>query len=106
VQSGYDETWRWRMAGAGDAVEQHREWWANAVAAAAYLPSIVNRQSSIMDDRAPLASLVAELGPSVGPPPSTIGSLPDARRLLLPAALLLFACLLAEWSSRRLRGAA
>lgn len=105
VQIGYDETWRWRMAGAGDAAGDHRDWWARVVAAAAYQPQVGNRQSAIDDrDRAPLASLVEALGPAAaGPTFMTAGF--DPRRLLPAAGLLLFLSLLGEWASRRLRGA-
>ena len=107
VQSGYDETWRWRMGGGDDAVEAHREWWTQTVAAAAYRP---DRGPGTGDrgpgnDGSPLASLVAALGPA-SQAAAASAALPDPRRFLLPAALLLFAALLGEWTSRRLRGAA
>lgn len=107
VQTGYDETWRWRMAGGGDAVDAHREWWAEAVAAAAYRPEWGTGDGDwgMGNDRAPLASLVAALG-AASPAVTRPATLPDPRRLLLPAALLLFAVLLGEWTSRRLRGVA
>jgi hypothetical protein len=94
VQIGFDESWRWRMAGVGDAVDEHRDWWARVVAAAVYAPIIGNRQSAIGNrDAAPLASLVAALGPAA-PLPAFAASGPDPRRLLPAAGLLLFLSLL------------
>ena len=109
VQVGYDETWRWRMANLADAVDAHREWWAGVVAAAAYRSEIGDRRPETgtrrVADPAPLASLVAALGPA-RPAAAAAGPRFDPRTLLLPAASLLFLCLLAEVASRRLRGGA
>jgi hypothetical protein len=105
LQSGYDETWRWRMAGGDGAAAAHREWWSRLVAAVAYAP-LVSRSSvnDLVTDEMPYASLIDALGP-----PTPL----DARltRRTDPMALdrLLFALvvvsLLAEWTSRRFRGA-
>lgn len=105
VQVGYDETWRWRMAALGDAVDEHREWWAGIVAAAAYRSVTGDGRRETGVNPAPLASLVAALGPA-SPVGAASAQLPDLRRFLPVAALLMFGCLLAEWASRRLRGAA
>jgi hypothetical protein len=100
VQAGFDETWRWRMQGGSGAVAAHRAWWSRMIAsvAATPLPAAGDVQSA---EGAPVARWIAALGPAVTEAPSA--SAP--RRLpvwLLPALLI---CLLAEWGSRRSRGA-
>ena len=101
VQLGYDETWRWRLAGMGDAPAAHRDYWSAVVSAAAYRSAKpVSAAAAI--DAAPLASLHADLGPP---------SVPGAAPLRISAGLrwwmfvLLALLLLGEWTSRRLRGA-
>jgi hypothetical protein len=101
VQLGYDETWRWRLAGTGDAPAAHRDYWSAVVTAAAYRAAKPIATANV-NDAAPLASLYADLGaPSV----------PRAAPLHISAGLrwwmfaLLALLLLAEWTSRRLRGA-
>jgi len=100
LQAGFDETWRWRMQGGADAVAAHRAWWSRMVASVAATP-----MSAASDDAsaesAPVARLVAALGPATSMEPS----MAPARQLpvwLLPAILV---ALLAEWASRRWRGA-
>lgn len=101
-QSGYDETWRWRMTGEGDeAPAAHRAWWSALTSAVAYAPPL--GQATPWLDEAPLAAAVSALGE---PAPAASGAPPGARRIpdaWLFAVLLL--ALLAEWISRRLRGA-
>ena len=41
VQLGYDDSWRWRMAGAAGSENAHREWWSRLVSSVAYAPPIV-----------------------------------------------------------------
>jgi hypothetical protein len=101
VQLGYDESWRWRLAGSGDAPAAHRDYWSAVVSAAAYRATKPNAAARV-GDAAPLASLYSDLGaPSV----------PHAAPLHISAGLrwwmfaLLALLLLAEWTSRRLRGA-
>jgi hypothetical protein len=107
VQVGYDDTWRWRMSGADGAPDAHREWWARVVGAAAYAPRPVPadgdaRPASSLDG-APVAHLVAALGPS-SPPPAHARPGRDTRvPHWLPFVLAALA-LLGEWGSRRLRG--
>jgi hypothetical protein len=105
MQSGYDETWRWRMAGGDEAAAAHREWWSRLVAAVAYAP-IVPRSSVTGDafDEAPLASLVDALGP---PTPFSADLAPHRDTGFLTRLLfaLVVVPLLLEWASRRLRGA-
>ena len=98
VQIGYRDTWRWRMEGSGNAVGDHRSWWAGVVAAVAYRPIGAPVRSS---DPAPLASFIQEFG--------LPGSLPSTRPALVvwPVLLSIFLLsLFAEWLSRRLRGMA
>ncbi|HJR65029.1 MAG TPA: hypothetical protein VJ802_01270, partial [Gemmatimonadaceae bacterium] len=103
VQLGYDETWRWRLAGGVGAVDAHRTWWSGLVSSVAYRAAApISRDAG--DDDAPLARLVGALGPSGPASGDTMG-----RARWLPSPSLLFALvsvlLLAELASRRLRGA-
>jgi hypothetical protein len=99
VETGYTNSWRWRIAGGSDAVERHREWIAGLVAAVAYAP--LHPLAAQPSDAAPLASLVDRLGPA---------STTETEASLDPAVLarwvfgFLCAALLLEWASRRLRG--
>lgn len=121
VQSGYDETWRWRMAGPDGAVEAHRAWWAAVVASVARAPSAPpGADMTVADglesgdfplaagerslDDAPLARLIAAVGePSMF---SSEAAPFDADASTLPwwALAIALAALLGEWASRRLRG--
>ena len=105
VQAGYDETWRWRMAGGDDAVVAHREWWSRLVSAVAYAP-LRQRVSAgdVAIDEAPLASLVDALGPPV-PMNAMLAASPDGSRTTRVLFALALAGFLFEWASRRLRGA-
>ena len=115
VQLGYEETWRWRMAGADEAPDAHRRWWSELVAAVAYAPVAVEGTpggagaDGAMGDRAdgaaPRAALVAALGePSPVPVGAGEGDAFDPSRSLL-VYLAVALLLLAEWASRRFRGA-
>ncbi len=103
VQLGYDETWRWRLAGGAQALDAHRSWWSALVSSVAYRAAVPIRRDAA-DDDAPLARLVEALGPS-----SSTTAEASARARGLPSPLLLFTLLslllLAELASRRLRGA-
>lgn len=103
VQLGYDESWRWRLAGGAHAVEAHRVWWSGIVSSVAYRAALPVRGDA-HDDDAPLARLVDALGPSS---PEVRTSPTSAT--WSPPAVLLFALatgfLLIEIASRRLRGA-
>ncbi len=110
VQAGYEDTWRWRMEGGADGPQAHREWWGDLAAAAAYRPERAAPAAPMdagrpVTDPAPLASLVAALGPAVAPPPASRAPL-DPRTFVTPLFAALLTCLLGEWTSRRLRGAA
>ncbi len=121
VAMPYRETWRWRMQGADNGPAEHRRWWQHALAAAVppAAPIIVSdggRRDALPGAAAPYADLVARLGPpqprdvAGGGPRSARGDDRTARsdilRGLSAPVLLLFTlvALLAEWSSRRLRG--
>ena len=102
IQLGYEDTWRWRLAGGDDAPDAHRAWWSAIVGAAAYRPS---RPFAVSDtlDVAPLAQTVAALGsPAVRSVARAAPPRPGGLRPWMIA--LLFAMLLLEWGSRRRRG--
>jgi hypothetical protein len=102
VLLGYDETWRWRMEGGDGAPGAHRAWWSALVASVAHAPLVPLGDVPAVDE-APYAALRAALGT----PSSDLAAAdlaPDSRSDTLLLALLLGA-LLAEWTSRRLRGA-
>lgn len=100
IQTGYINSWRWRMAGGEDAPERHRTWLAGLVSSVAYTGR--TQLHAPPTDPAPLAKLIDRLGPSV---PAL-----DAREVSSPAAHLpwifaaLCGALLLEWLSRRTRG--
>jgi hypothetical protein len=99
IQVGYDDSWRWRMAGASGSERAHREWWSRIVASVAYAPA----GPPAIASNAAAAPLVA-LTNRLGPPrvlASDVPSPPIDRRWLIALLMLL---LLVEWASRRLRG--
>ncbi len=98
VQSGYRDTWRWRMEGGESAVAEHRAWWSGLVAAAAYRPLSAAGPAG---NPAPLAALMVQWGP---PSPLPVSG---REAVLWPwLAGLLVLAVLGEWLSRRLRGTA
>ena len=105
LQSGYDETWRWRMSGGEEAVAAHREWWSRLVSAVAYAP-LARRVSTgdVAIDETPLASLIDAVGPATSLDAAP-GSTPDRSRTTRLLFALAVGALLLEWASRRLRGA-
>jgi hypothetical protein len=103
VLLGYEDTWRWRLSGGPDAPAAHRDWWSRVVASVAYrteLPIAHERTG----DASPLASLVDALGPASTEPDAAEGG-QTATTLPVWMLALVSAMLLAEWGSRRLRGA-
>jgi hypothetical protein len=98
---GYDESWRWRMAGGPGSEAAHREWWTRAVGSVAYAPVRAVLRTAT-GDAAPLARLIDDMGPAAAAPPASRSATSPDARVLLAAILLL---LVAEWASRRLRGA-
>lgn len=107
AQLGYEDTWRWRMAGPDGSVEAHRLWWSALVASVAYRAAVrLPAQDSPHD--APLARMVARLGPGdslLGEGAAEGEDEPGSRPEWWILALGL-AALVSEWASRRLRGAA
>ena len=106
IQLGYADTWRWRMEGEGRALEEHRAYWSRLVglaAAATAVPRSAPLAASRDLDAAPLASLTHALGPASAANVATTSRGPALPLWLGPLILLV---LLAEWASRRGRGAA
>jgi hypothetical protein len=100
---GYQDTWRWRMAGGGDAAEAHRTWWADLVGAVAYVGRIQRERSAASVDEAPFAHLVDRLGP----PSAAAGRTTNPPSVSQGALFgILAGLLLLGWASRRMRGAA
>jgi hypothetical protein len=98
---GYADTWRWRMGGGDNAVEKHRDWWADLVASVAYTGRS-SRGEFVGIDEAPFAHLYDKLGA-----PSAGSTIPLDGRVPTQLLFALFAVgLVAELTSRRLRGAA
>jgi hypothetical protein len=96
VQSGYRDTWRWRMEGGEKGVESHRAWWASLVATVAHR----SQGAAPLGDPAPLTSLILSSGPAT--------TLPErhATPVVWPFLLgLTVLALYAEWFLRRMRGA-
>jgi hypothetical protein len=105
LQIGYDESWRWRMQGGERGLEAHRGWWSDAVASAARRAPARRSSGAPWTAAAPLAAAFAALGP----PSSSSGAAQDtpSPSTIHPWMLVLsLTLLLAEWTSRRLRGAA
>ena len=98
---GYGDSWRWRMGGGDDALQAHRDWWSGLVAGVAHRTSTRLATTGVLDE-APVASLVATLGPEVEVPQSAVRA-SEVPRSWLVAAVAAFLHL--PWLSRRLRGA-
>ena len=101
AQTGSEETWRWRMEGAEGSASAHREWWSRLVAAVAYAPSVSLATHPPMIS-APRAQIIDALGEPRRL--SRVASRFDPLHSPIVITVLL-ALLLAEWASRRLRGA-
>ncbi len=94
---GYEESWHWRLEGGDDAVAAHRTWWSHLVGAVAYRGD----GAAVAAEGAPVARWFDALGAPVDAASTGAPAVP------LPQWLLPVLCgiLLAEWGSRRLRGA-
>ena len=104
IQLGYEDTWRWRMAGAEGSVKAHRRWWTRLVGAVAYratLPGV----APVSPHDAPLARTIARLGPADSTRYSAPAPPPNRSTLTGLLFALALASLLGEWASRRWRGA-
>jgi hypothetical protein len=105
LQLGYEDTWRWRMAGGDQSVREHRQWWTDRVSSVAHASMITRERNAVAPiDPAPLASLVSALGPSSVVEASAGFATARLQRMLLLFTVLALA-LIAEVASRRLRGA-
>jgi hypothetical protein len=98
LETGYTDSWRWRMAGGSDALDRHREWIAGLVALAA--TGSYHEIAAAPGNVAPLATLVDKLGPATAPETDALDPMILTRWLFgaICAALIL------EWASRRTRG--
>jgi hypothetical protein len=102
VQSGYLDTWRWRMSGGENSVGEHRKWWTSALAGVAYAP-VVTTTVSAATDNAPVARLIESLGKPTSAAKAPLASTAASISLTWLFAILSLS-LLAEWVSRRTRG--
>jgi hypothetical protein len=104
LQLGFEDTWRWRMGGGDAGVRDHRVWWTGLVSTVAYAPRTPRAATIPETDEAPMAGLVAAIGPRA--PTTAVSSLgggpSDWAALLF---VLLTLALVGEVASRRLRGA-
>jgi hypothetical protein len=84
-------------------VAAHRNWWSHVVGSVAYVPAAARpaRTESNAENSAPLAAMVERLGAARSGPPSNGPMGPLDRRIFITLIMIL---LLAEWTSRRLRG--
>lgn len=103
IQLGYRDTWRWRMEGEGRSVEQHRVWWSRLVGLAADAEYVRRASEGAVLDPAPLAALTHSLGAPIA---EAARGTTQSRSLPAWLAPLILITLLAEWASRRARGAA
>lgn len=105
VQIGYEDTWRWRMAGGPSSVGDHRAWWTSLVSSVAYAPRTSIAPGTLTTDDAPVAELVAALGPRVAGP-TVASDAVNRSHWMVWLFIILSLALLLEVASRRLRGAA
>ncbi len=106
IQIGFEQTWEWRMLGGDNAVLDHRDWWRSMLQRVAWssVAAVEERWMPLPGNAAPLADLVARLGPpadAYGPDSETLANAAPPVWLLVVA----LTALLGEWWSRRLRGA-
>ncbi|MGH7621727.1 MAG: hypothetical protein ACREMU_05255, partial [Gemmatimonadaceae bacterium] len=99
LETGYTDSWRWRMAGGPDALARHREWMAGLVSLVA--SSGHHAVPAAPSDVAPLVTLIDRLGPATT---VTEASALDPSAIARWTFAIMCAALLLEWASRRLRG--
>ena len=102
LATGYDESWRWRMLGGVPGPAAHRAWWSRIVGMVAPARETAHHAASD-GDAAPLATMIAALGPST--PAAAAARAGGGDALPLAILFLIAAALLAETASRRFRGA-
>jgi hypothetical protein len=92
------------MAGGDEAVRDHRTWWTGLVSSVAYAPRVAREADATLIDEAPIAGLVASIGPATSERARATlsGSQSDWIAWLF---MLLALSLIGEIASRRLRGA-
>ena len=104
LQLGYEDSWRWRMGGGENSLRDHRGWLTGLVSSVAYARRTPLVRPLLPADDAPVAQLVASIGPR------SAGS-GVARQTVNPTHwlawlfTLLSLALIVEVASRRLRGA-
>ncbi len=111
VESAYDGVWEWRMAGPEGSVDAHRAWWSELVRAVAFAPEQSNgadgapagRLRDVPGRAAPYADTKMRLGHPNAMPTFSAG-VNGSTNWELYLLLVAIACLLGEWTSRRLRG--
>lgn len=99
VQIAFTDTWRWRLQGNLRSMLDHRDWWSGVVSKVANSRRVTN---PAVDDRAPYAGLVEIAGAPISIP--QVSKPISERSNQLFWIIALFALLLAELTSRRLRG--
>lgn len=100
IQVAYVDTWRWRMQGNSGSLADHRDWWSGIVSQVAHTHRV--GPPATRSDQAPYADLVRIAGaPSARPSAAQPFSGGPGELFWM---LALCALLLAEWTSRRLRG--
>jgi hypothetical protein len=104
LQIGYEDTWRWRMGGAANAVREHRSWWTGLVSRVAYAPRTSSFVETAAEQSAPLAALVSAIGPPVSGEAVADTGRNQSHWLGWLFGLMSLA-LIGEIASRRLRGA-
>jgi hypothetical protein len=99
IQVGYDDTWRWRMAGGPGSEIAHRAWWSRLVSGVAYAPLSVAGDSGTSS--APVATMISRIGPARPLPAGARGRAPIDARIYMTLIMILLSV---EWASRRWRG--
>ena len=107
LQVGYDESWRWRLAGGERSVEAHRAWWSDLVAGVAYRPAVPSRLAERSAERRHIADAAPRRRAHLRARRPPASPKRRSRSPVLPwwTFAVIVASLLAEWASRRLRGA-
>src|SRR3954469_10399989 len=108
LQTGYDETWRWRMDGGDDGLRDHRQWWSGLLSQVVYAPEAprapkIAGAAAITADESPLSGLIASIGPAAPRNSASLSANKGNRMAALFAVMIL--ALLTEVASRRSRGA-
>lgn len=99
LETGYTNSWRWRMAGGADALVRHRDWIAGLVALVA--TSGRHAVPAAPSDVAPLVTLIDRLGPATK---ATEAAALDPAVIARWVFGIVCAALMLEWASRRIRG--